>query len=124
LRIDDIPQRHHDRRNPQVGDHRALQPHDQDAGHERREPDHNNRHARDRQRSADRGENADQGTDRNIDIAGYDHHRHPDCRHRDIGVAKHDVGEVSRRQKARVVEADQDRNADDRERQQGLLRSE
>src|SRR3981081_542503 len=45
-------------------------------------------------------------------------------RHRDIGVAKHDVGEVSRRKKARVVEADQDRNADDRESQQGLLRGE
>ena len=106
----------------EIGDDRALQRHYRDADDERREPGESDRRARDRERAADRRQNANQRADGNVDVAGNDHHRHADRGDRDIGVAEQDVGEIARGEKARIDEPDDDGKADDRDRQQRLLR--
>ena len=114
-------ERDDDRRNPQIGDDRALRRHDRDANDERREPGHDDRRARDRERAADRRQHADERADGNIDVAGDDDHRHADGRDRDIGVAEQDVGKIARGEEARIDEADNDGERDDRDREQKLL---
>jgi hypothetical protein len=109
--------------NAQIGDDGSLRRHDRDAEDQRGEPGHEDGRARNGERAADRRKHADQRADRNVDVAGYDHHRHADRSDSDIGVAEQKVGEIAGRQKARVDEADDDGEADHSKREQRLLRS-
>ena len=80
--------------NARIGHQHADEGVDGDAHDDGRRPGDPDRIALGRQRAGDGGENADQGTDRHVDVARDDHHRHPDRGHRDIGVAGEDADEV------------------------------
>src|SRR5208282_4154809 len=105
----------------QIGDDGALRRHHRYAEDERREPADEDRRARDRKRAAHRRQHADQRADRDVDIAGYNDHRHAERCDGDIGVAEQDVGEVAEGEKARIDEADDDGEPDDRHGEQRLL---
>src|ERR1700733_8517523 len=73
------------------------------------------------QRATDGRQHPDESADGNIDVAGDDHHRHANGRDRDIGVAEQNVGEIARSHEARIDEADNNREDDNRDRKQKLL---
>ena len=87
---------------PRVSYENADEGVDRDADEERHAPGHPDRSTMRDEGAGDRGQYADQGADRDVDMARDDHDRHADSRDRDIAIAREDADEVVRAEEARV----------------------
>jgi hypothetical protein len=101
-RIDSMPERHHDRRDPGIGDKHADQRIDAPCRPAPAPPTRPRSDSRPQPRAGDRRQHADQRADRDVDIAGDDDHRHADGGDRDVGIAGKDGVQIVGAEEARI----------------------
>ena len=115
------PESGDDGRDSAISDQSAICHADQTTRQNRDREDNPQGNSRGRELSGDTDANAGGRTDRNVDMAAKNNHRHSDHGHRDVGRVVKNIDQVARRNKTRIQKGYPDQHQDEGDSQNHLL---